>query len=140
MELKECINFLLSTAQHNVFQYLSVKLSSLGITPSQYSVLSCLWGRSHATPKQLAEILGIETSTVSGLLDRLQKNGLIDRIVNSEDRREGQVIATQKGRDLEKPVTVIIDDMNKEVLKTFTQDEIDKLKSMLRIIAAEKFE
>ena len=140
MELKECINFLLSTAQHNVFQYLSVKLSSLGITPSQYSVLSCLWGRSHATPKQLAEILGIETSTVSGLLDRLQKNGLIDRIVNSEDRREVQVIATQKGRDLEKPVTVIIDDMNKEVLKTFTQYEIDKLKSMLRIIAAEKFE
>ena len=140
MELKECINFLLSTAQHNVFQYLSVKLSSLGITPSQYSVLSCLWGRSHATPKQLAEILGIETSPVSGLLDRLQKNGLIDRIVNSEDRREVQVIATQKGRDLEKPVTVIIDDMNKEVLKTFTQDEIDKLKSMLRIIAAEKFE
>ena len=140
MELKECINFLLSTAQHNVFQYLRVKLSSLGITPSQYSVLSCLWGRSHATPKQLAEILGIETSTVSGLLDRLQKNGLIDRIVNSEDRREVQVIATQKGRDLEKPVTVIIDDMNKEVLKTFTQDEIDKLKSMLRIIAAEKFE
>ena len=140
MELKECINFLLSTAQHNVFQYLSIKLSSLGITPSQYSVLSCLWGRSHATPKQLAEILGIETSTVSGLLDRLQKNGLIDRIVNSEDRREVQVIATQKGRDLEKPVTVIIDDMNKEVLKTFTQDEIDKLKSMLRIIAAEKFE
>ena len=140
MELKECINFLLSTAQHNVFQYLSVKLSSLGITPSQYSVLSCLCGRSHATPKQLAEILGIETSTVSGLLDRLQKNGLIDRIVNSEDRREVQVIATQKGRDLEKPVTVIIDDMNKEVLKTFTQDEIDKLKSMLRIIAAEKFE
>lgn len=140
MELKECINFLLSTAQHNVFQYLSVKLSSLGITPSQYSVLSCLWGRSHATPKQLAEILGIETSTVSGLLDRLQKNGLIDRIVNSEDRREVQVIATQKGRDLEKPVTVIIDDMNREVLKTFTQDEIDKLKSMLRIIAAEKFE
>ena len=140
MELKECINFLLSTAQHNVFQYLSVKLSSLGITPSQYSVLSCLWGRSHATPKQLAEILGIETSTVSGLLDRLQKNGLIDRIVNSEDRREVQVIATQKGRDLEKPVTVIIDDMNKEVLKTFTQDEVDKLKSMLRIIAAEKFE
>lgn len=73
-------------------------------------------------------------------MDRLQKNGLIDRIVNSEDRREVQVIATQKGRDLEKPVTVIIDDMNKEVLKTFTQDEIDKLKSMLRIIAAEKFE
>ena len=140
MEIKECINFLLSTPQHNVLQYLSVKLSSLGITPSQYSVLSCLWGRSHATPKQLAEILGIETSTVSGLLDRLQKNGLIDRIVNSEDRREVQVIATQKGRDLEKPVTVIIDDMNKEVLKTFTQDEIDKLKSMLRIIAAEKFE
>ena len=140
MELKDCINFLLSAAQHNVFQYLNVKLSALGVTPSQYSVLSCLWGRSHATPKQLAEILGIETSTVSGLLDRLQKNGLIDRIVNSEDRREVQVIATQKGRDLEEPVTRIIDEVNHEVLKTFSQKEIDSLKDALRIIAAGKFE
>ena len=140
MELKECINFLLSAAQHNVFQYLSVKLSSLGITPSQYSVLSCLWGRSHATPKQLAEILGIETSTVSGLLDRLQKNGFIDRIVNSEDRREVQVIATQKGRDLEEPVTRIIDEVNYEVLKSFSQEEVDKLKATLRIIASADFQ
>ena len=99
-----------------------------------------MWGRSHATPKQLAEILGIETSTVSGLLDRLQKNGLIDRIVNSEDRREVQVIATQKGRDLEGPVTKIIDEVNAEVLKSFTPEEIDKLKNALRVIAAGKFE
>ena len=140
MELKECINFLLSAAQHNVFQYLNVRLSSLGVTPSQYSVLSCLWGRSHATPKQLAEILGIETSTVSGLLDRLQKNGLIDRIVNSEDRREVQVIATQKGRDLEGPVTEIIDDVNARVLKNFTPEEGEKLKSALRSIAAGNFD
>jgi len=140
MELKECINFLLSAAQHNVYQYLSAKLSSLGITPSQYSVLSCLWGRSHATPKQLAETLGIETSTISGLLDRLQKNGFIDRIVNSEDRREVQVVATQKGRDLEGPVTKIIDEVNYEVLKNFSPEDVDKLKETLRIIASGKFE
>ena len=76
-------------------------------------------GKKPRHSKQLAEILGIETSTVSGLLDRLQKNGLIDRIVNSEDRREVQVIATQKGRDLEGPVTEIIDDVNARVLKNF---------------------
>jgi DNA-binding MarR family transcriptional regulator len=140
MELNDCINFLLSAAQHNVFQYLSLRLSSYGVTPSQYSVLRCLWGRSHATPKQLAEVLGIETSTVSGLLDRLQKNGLIDRIVNSEDRREVQVIATQKGRDLEEPITRIIDEVNAEVLKEYTESEITDLKNTLRHIAAEKFE
>jgi len=140
MELKDCINFLLSAAQHNVFQYLSLRLSAYGVTPSQYSVLRCLWGRSHATPKQLAEVLGIETSTVSGLLDRLQKNGLIDRIVNLEDRREVQVIATQKGKDLEEPITKIIDEVNAEVLKDYSEKEVLELKNILRHIASEQFD
>ena len=140
MELNECINFLLSAAQHNVFQYLSAKLSSFGVTPSQYSVLRCLWGKDHATPKQLAETLGIETSTISGLLDRLQKNNLIDRIINREDRREVQVVVTEKGKSLEEPITKIIDEVNAEVLKNFTSEEISKLKDTLRFIAAEKFD
>ena len=42
MELKECINFLLTTAQHTVFQYLSQRLAPYDITPSQYGILNCL--------------------------------------------------------------------------------------------------
>ena len=135
MELKECINFLLTTAQHNVFQLLSVKLAGYDVTPSQYGVLSCLWGRTHATPKQIAETLCLETSTISGVLDRMQKKDLIDRVTNKEDRREVQVIITEKGKALEGPISRIIDDVNAEVLKDFKQEEILSIKKALREIA-----
>lgn len=140
MELNECINFLLTTAQHNVFQYLSQRLAPYDITPSQYGVLNCLWGRDYNTPKQIADMLCLETSTISGVLDRMQKKELIDRIVNVEDRREVQVTATQKGRDLEKPVLKIIEEVNVEALKDLNDQQATQLKDYLRIIANGKFE
>ena len=79
MELTQCINYLLTTSQHTVFQFLSGKLSEYDLTPSQYGVLSCLWQREFATPKQISEILCLETSTISGVLDRMQKKGLIGK-------------------------------------------------------------
>ena len=135
MELTQCINYLLTTAQHAVFQYLNSKLSEYDITPSQYGVLSCLWQREFATPKQISEILCLETSTISGVLDRMQKKGLIDRVINKEDRREVRVVPTEKGKALEEPIGKIIDSVNAEVLKCFSDEEIAVLKDNLRIIA-----
>lgn len=135
MELTQCINYLLTTAQHTVFQYLNSKLCVHDITPSQYAVLSCLWQRGCATPKQIAEILCLEISTISGVLDRMQKKDLIAKFTNEEDRREVRIMLTEKGEALQAPVTVIIDQVNEEVLKCFNEDEVAVLKSQLKIIA-----
>ena len=138
MELTQCINYLLTTAQHAVFQYLNAKLSEYDVTPSQYGVLSCLWQREFATPKQISEILCLETSTISGVLDRMQKKGLIDRVINRDDRREVRVVPTEKGKALQEPISKIIDEVNEEVLKCFTEEEVALLKNQLRIIAEGK--
>lgn len=138
MELTQCINYLLTTAQHSVFQYLNGKLLEYDVTPSQYGVLSCLWQREFATPKQISEILCLETSTISGVLDRMQKKGLIDRVINRNDRREVRVVPTEKGKALEEPISKIIDEVNEEVLKCFTDEEVALLKNQLRTIAEGK--
>ena len=138
MELTQCINYLLTTAQHSVFQYLNGKLSEYDVTPSQYGVLSCLWQREFATPKQISEILCLETSTISGVLDRMQKKGLIDRVINRNDRREVRVVPTEKGKALEEPISKIIDEVNEEGLKCFTDEEVALLKNQLRTISEGK--
>ena len=121
-----------------MFQYLNGKLSEYDVTPSQYGVLSCLWQREFATPKQISEILCLETSTISGVLDRMQKKGLIDRVINRNDRREVRVVPTEKGKALEEPISKIIDEVNEEVLKCFTDEEVALLKNQLRTIAEGK--
>lgn len=136
MELKECINFLLTTAQHTVFQYLSQRLAPYDITPSQYGILNCLWiGGGTCLPRQIAELLCLETSTVSGILDRMQKKDLIDRVINPDNRREILVMITPKGEGLKEPVLKIIDEVNEEVLKDFSPKETDFIRKSLRQIA-----
>ncbi len=139
MELKECINYLLTTAQHTVFQYLSQRLSEYDITPSQYGVLNCLWsGNGTRTPKQIADALRLETSTISGILDRMQKKYLIERIINKENRREILVNITEKGKGLEEPVLKIIDEVNHDILKEFSPEQCNNIKQALAIIADKK--
>lgn len=138
MELTQCINYLLTTSQHTVFQYLSNKLSEYDITPSQYGVLSCLWDKEFATPKQISETLFIETSTISGVIDRMEKKNLVEREVNKEDRREVRIVITEKGKLLKTPIQEIIEQVNKEVLKNFSEQEIFVLKENLRTIATTK--
>lgn len=139
MELKECINYLLTTAQHTVFQYLSQKLSDYDITPSQYGVLNCLWSENgKSTPKQIADSLKLETSTISGILDRMQKKNLIERIINIENRREILVIITDKGWELKEPILKIIDEVNQDILSGFSEEENNFLKKALTNIAERK--
>ena len=136
MELKECINFLLTTAQHTVFQYLSQRLAPYDITPSQYGILNCLWiNDGTCLPRQIAQLLCLETSTVSGILDRMQKKDLIDRVINPENRREILVMITPKGEALKAPVLKIIDEVNEEVLKDFSPKETEFIRKSLRQIA-----
>ena len=136
MELKECINFLLTTSQHTVFQYLSQRLAPYDITPSQYGILNCLWiNDGTCLPRQIAELLCLETSTVSGILDRMQKKDLIDRVINPENRREILVMITPKGEALKAPVLKIIDEVNEEVLKDFSPKETEFIRKSLRQIA-----
>ena len=136
MELKECINFLLTTAQHTVFQYLSQRLAPYDITPSQYGILNCLWiNDGTCLPRQIAELLCLETSTVSGILDRMQKKDLIDRVINPENRREILVMITPKGEALKAPVLKIIDEVNEEVLKDLSPKETEFIRKSLRQIA-----
>ena len=61
--LDNCINFLLTGAQHVVFQYMKKNLSQFDITPIQYGVLGCIWEFDMHNPKEIAAHLGVENST-----------------------------------------------------------------------------
>ena len=134
MKLQGCINYLLTTAQHEVFQKFSAGLSRFNITPGQYGVLSCLWEHRCCTPKEIAQILRLENSTISGVLDRMQKRELIDRIVDPNDRRSVKVVPTETGMAMRDEVLKVIDELNVEILESFPPDQRELLLECLRQI------
>lgn len=135
MELNQCINYLLTTAQHAVFQEMSAQLSKFDVTPVQYGVMYCLWVNKKNSPKEIAEELRLENSTISGVLERMEKKGLIKRKVSKEDRRFVEIILTDKGNDLEEPILETVEEVNRIVLKDMGQQEQEALKESLRHLA-----
>ncbi|WP_291237087.1 MarR family winged helix-turn-helix transcriptional regulator [Frisingicoccus sp.] len=135
MQLEECVNYLLTTAQHSVFLKMTEKLSVFDLTPVQYAVLYCLWENDKKSPKEIAERLKLENSTISGILERMEKKGLIKRMISKEDRRFIQIMLTEKGAVLEKDVLAAVDKVNEEVMSVFSKEECENLKTQLRVLA-----
>ncbi|MHB8075576.1 MarR family transcriptional regulator [Desulfosporosinus fructosivorans] len=134
MEMTECINFLLTQAQQKVFKYLKSELDPFNVTPVQYGVLQCLWDEGSQTPKQIGNVLSLDGSTITGILDRLESKALIMRNIGIEDRRTFKVELTKKGSNLREPIGKIIEEVNIEVLKQFSSEEQNQLKEILKRI------
>lgn len=131
MEVRNCINFLLSSSQNTVFKYFSKKLSEYGITPAQYSVLNCLWQYGDISPSRIRELLSLEASSVSGILDRMQKNNLIERHIDQNNQRAIIVSLTKKSMAIKDGVETVVNEMNHKFLESLSDKEKDILKNAL---------
>jgi DNA-binding MarR family transcriptional regulator len=76
-------------------------LDELGITYPQYLLLNVLWEEDHLTIGDIGERLGIESSTLSPLVKRLQAAGLVERTRNPADERQVFVELTDQSKALE---------------------------------------
>lgn len=75
-------------------------LDGLGITYPQYLVLLALWEGDGRTVGAIAARLGLESSTLTPLIKRLEAAGLVTRTRNPEDERQVQVRLTPRGAAL----------------------------------------
>ncbi len=72
-------------------------IRSLGLTPSQFDVIATLGDTEGMTCKELSEKTLVTKGTLTGVLDRLEKKGLIERVPSREDRRCTLIRLTPKG-------------------------------------------
>ncbi len=67
-----------------------------GLTGPQVSVMACLVGRGPTTLTEVSRALGMNHSTASGIVDRLQSRGLVRRTRDSADQRRTRITVTEK--------------------------------------------
>ncbi|MDT3845151.1 MAG: MarR family transcriptional regulator [Bacillota bacterium] len=134
MKIEECINYLLTGAQHKVFQKMKNELKEYDLTPIQYGVLKCIWQFGMTNPKEIADFHNIENSTMSGILERMESKGLIKREIDDNDRRYIKITLTETSKALEYSANKVIDKVNALALKDFSPEEAETLKNMLRRI------
>ena len=83
-------------------------LSELGITYPQYLVLMVLWEKDAIPVNDIARRLLLETNTVTPLLQRMERQGLVIRERGEQDRRQQFVSLTEKGKAMEEQAYALV--------------------------------
>ena len=102
LQLDNQICFRLYSAARLVTQAYTPLLNTLGITYPQYLVLLVLWEKDNQPVNDIAHRLLLETNTVTPLLQRMEKGGLLTRRKGEKDARQMIVSLTKKGKSLQK--------------------------------------
>ena len=71
-----------------------------GITPVQYAALSATLSQPGLDQRTLAGTIGFDTSTIGGVIDRLERRGLVERQASPTDRRVRLLHVTPAGQAL----------------------------------------
>ena len=102
LKLSSQICFRLYSASRLVTQTYKPFLDKLGITYPQYLVLMVLWETDNQPVNDIAHKLLLETNTVTPLIQRMEKMGLVIRTKGIVDTRQRIVSLTKEGKAMEK--------------------------------------
>ncbi|MBP2143545.1 DNA-binding MarR family transcriptional regulator [Methanococcus voltae] len=106
-------------------------LKDCEITSSQFRVLSCLWVKDGLTQSEIHEYLGIKPSSISGLIDCLEKKGFLKRVVDKEDARINRIYLTEKSAEFKECCWEKAIGLNNDILEGFSEQEKEEVKKIL---------
>ena len=108
LKLDNQICFRLYSASRLITQAYTPMLTALGITYPQYLVLMVLWEKDNQPVNDIARRLLLETNTVTPLIQRMEKLGILSRKQGDKDHRQQIVSLTPNGKAMEQKAYELI--------------------------------
>ncbi|MBW1827923.1 MAG: MarR family transcriptional regulator [Deltaproteobacteria bacterium] len=106
----------------------SKELSKIhSISAAQLNCLLTLFENGPLPPSQIAKHMLVKSSTVTGVVDRLEQKGLVRRVRNSPDRRIVTIELTETGNQLAENAPPPIQQKIVDGLKKISEKEIDEI-------------
>ncbi len=134
MKSDDRLIYLLSVAQQTMKEYTNTSLSRAGVelTMTQAGILFLLKQKDMRTMSELGEVFDIDNSAVTRLIDRLEKNGSVERHPAPGDRRAFLIHLTPKGLESLEKAKKIIMSVNEELKRGFAPEEVEAYKKILK--------
>ncbi len=98
-------------------------LAEFGVHAGQEMILVALWQNPDMTLSQLAERLGVQPPTVSRMVRRMEKSGLVERKGCRDDARVSSIRATPKGNALRQNIETVWQTLEAQTTAGLTEPE-----------------
>lgn len=101
---------------------------------AQGRILYVLWERESLTISEIGHLTSLAKTTLTGMLDRMEESGLVERTADKKNRRQVIISITDKARKYKEEYDSVSDRMNELFYKGFKEDEVAVFEEMLRHI------
>lgn len=127
-----CFN--LGKVVRRVYNVYHQPLAVYGLTPSQLFVFSALWMEDGINFSDLAERVAIDVSTLTGIVDRMEKVGLVSRQPDAKDRRAIRLHLTDRAKQTGPEILKLADDLDAILRRPFDKSDIETFERVLRAL------
>lgn len=132
--IQETTGFHLALVCRSRRNLIATAVEPFGLYAGQDLIMVQLWNEEGLTQSHLAERVGIEVSTMTKALQRLERYGFVERRQDDEDTRVWHVFLTEQGRALRPTVTEKWNQAEQLTFAGFTTEEQALLVSFLQRI------
>ncbi|MFW9913580.1 MAG: MarR family winged helix-turn-helix transcriptional regulator [Candidatus Thorarchaeota archaeon] len=126
--------FLITKIHHLSGRIFSKKLKDYGIeiSPGQGRILFALWQEDNISITELTRRTRLSKSTLTDMLDRMEKDGLIERKTSNTDKRRTLVQLTEATKKLHDKYLAVSKDMTNLFYRGFSDEDIDQFEEYLQ--------
>ena len=136
LEPDESPGFVVRKTNIAVGNALRRRLSKYGLTLGQYYIMRALWINEGQSQRALSEAVGTTEPTTASVLRMLEKNGLIRRTRNQQDRRTINIFLTEKGLEMKRELLLMAMGVNEIATRGLSQHDIEEIKRLMRAMSA----
>lgn len=129
-EFEESLGYWICSTSHAFRRSLNAELEKQGITFRQWEVLAWIAFEGGLSQVELADRLGIEAPTLVGILDRMERDGWLDRYNCPNDRRRKRIRATEKAEMVWVRMVECARKVRAIARAGLSDEELDQLKSI----------
>lgn len=126
--------FRLAALSRKISRKYNAQCSEFGITATQSFVILDLLDHDGSSVKDIACRIQLDSPAITGVIDRLFKEDLVQRIEDPSDRRSLQIFLTPKGRALGLKIIPMSDEFNRYINDGFADDEVKLFEQALKRI------
>ncbi len=105
------------------FEELRNRIEPLGIVPGQFPVLLALWEQDGQTQRELVEKVDVEQATMANTLNRMERDGLIERREHPDDGRARVIYLTERAVAVRDDAYAAATDVNANMLDDLSDEE-----------------
>ena len=131
------VGFLLAKAMQRWNELLAGRFAAAGfaeVRPSYGSVLLPLYEEDGLRMGELARRARLSKQTVTQMIRRLERDGLVERRLDPSDARASQIFLTPRSRRFEPVATAVLQELDELVRRRLSALEVQALKDALRVL------